>query len=124
MNHKEQLTLPLKSFLDFTFYNGLFHSINFPLEIVDCIISADPEHKVCYPEFTQEHGIVVWYPIQAWYEECKRRKEINDIDIPYRHKMQKIKQLSHLNQLLIESVIDGNLKEIERITKEIEMESK
>ncbi len=119
------LEIELNILLDLLTYNKLFNYVDLPTMVASAIALCDIEKEVCYCEPTVNVEITrVWYPIQSWIDECKRRSDIERtltearknhmcVDFPG------LKQ-PNLQQQLVQAAVKGDMVEVKRIQELIE----
>lgn len=75
-------------------YNGLHCNvslINHP-KFALFVLEADPLHEVCYLEYIgggDSSHYVLW-PLNSWYAELERRKEVKGLEISFREKLKQM----------------------------------
>src|SRR5216683_3775420 len=103
------ITLPLKEFLDLITYNGLFDSMSIPSSIGHYIHLTDPKHIISFVEPLNDQLSTLYYPIESYINEQKRRHEIEKAIVEHRAWKEK-QPISRdiLEQQLIEAVMENN----------------
>lgn len=111
------LQLDLTEFLEFATYNKLFDSVVLSPTMAAQVALADPDKKLCVCEPTNDLFTTVWYPVDSWIAECKRRSSIEKAIAEERAKPKPIKKedTSTLTKQLLVASMNGNEAEVKRI---------
>lgn len=122
------LEIELPVLLDLLTYNKLFNYVDLPTMVAAAIALCDEQKEICYTEPSPHPEITrVWYPIDEWIKECKRRSDIEKtlenarkqgqcIDFPGLKNPQE-----DLQQQLVRAAVKGDFNEVARIQKLIEI---
>ena len=110
------MNIQLTDLLDLLTYNKLFNYVDLPSPIAASIVLDDPEHKICFVEPYCIEASTVWYPITSWYDECKRRKQQDDISAEH-HKTYKSPEPKDFNAALLAAALSGDKKAILKLLK-------
>lgn len=119
------ITLDLKIFLDLLTYDGLFDYVTLDTSIGAIISQADPEKKVAYVEPLNAYKCTVWYPVESWICECKRRAAFEQALVKARQEIaarpkvfieeQQTKDKEELQRLIIAAATAGNTTEFNKL---------
>ena len=112
------MNLSLTQFLEFATYNRLLNYVHVSNEIAAEIVKEDSEHKYCFVEAHNHETSCVWYPIESWIEECRRRKELNrKVSITIAPEVKTVKQLQ--NELM-QAAMKGDRELIKQLAEKLE----
>lgn len=110
-------------------YHQLFSYVELPSSFAAYISLCDEGKEMCYCEPQSEILTCVWYPIENWIIECKRRTRIEKLKIEeeanalIRKKAKEARANSPKSQLsakLLAAALSGNEEEVEKIKQAIE----
>lgn len=122
------LQIELSVFLDLLTYNKLFNYVDLPTMVAAAVALCDEEKQVCYCE-PQPHPDItrVWYPVENWIVECKRRSEIERTLTEARKQGMCIDypglQKPNFQQQLVAAAIKGDMNEVKRIQELIDKQA-
>lgn len=116
------MDIKLIDFMELLTYNKLFEYVDIPSHIAAQILIDDPIHDCCFCEPINSQQVRIFYPIESWIKELKRRKEIETIITdsqmrPHKptDKWNDVMNKNELQKLIISATLAGNFAEVQRL---------
>lgn len=117
------MTIDIKDFLNILTYNSLFEYVDLPPYIAAHILQDDPSHNTCFCETTNIENVRVWYPVESWIKELRRRKELETelTNMSRLHVATKpIERIEDIQQLIVKATIRRDFEEVNKLNDRLQ----